>query len=81
MKKLREELGDLVSEQYILSYADRPDCLFDSVHQKLCILIGKDRKVEKTVFTGNYQYWYKQERGTLFTDIQMVRNRYENADS
>lgn len=80
MKKLREELGDLVSEQYILSYADRPDCLFDSVHQKLCILIGKDRKVEKTVFTGNYQYWYKQERGTLFTDIQMVRNRYENAD-
>lgn len=80
MKKLREELGDLVSEQYILSYADRPDCLFDSVHQKLCILIGKERKVEKTVFTGNYQYWYKQERGTLFTDIQMVRNRYENAD-
>ena len=80
MKKLREELGDLVPEQYILSYADRPDCLFDSVHQKLCILIGKDRKVEKTVFTGNYQYWYKQERSTLFTDIQMVRNRYENAD-
>lgn len=80
MKKLREELGELVSEQYILSYADRPDCLFDSVHQKLCILIGKDRKTEKTVFTGNYRYWYKQERSTLFTDIQMVRNRYENAE-
>lgn len=80
MKKLREELGNLVSEQYILSYADRPDCLFDSVHQKLCILIGKDRRAEKTVFTGNYQYWYKQDRSTLFTDIQMVRNRYENAN-
>ena len=80
MKKLREELGNLVSEQYILSYADRPDCLFDSVHQKLCILIGKDKKTEKTIFTGNYQYWYKQERSTLFTDIQMIRNRYENAD-
>ncbi len=80
MKKLREELGELVSEQYILSYADRPDCLFDSVHQKLCILIGKDRKTEKTVFTGNYQYWYKQERSALFAHIQMVKNRYENVD-
>lgn len=80
MKKLRDELGLLVSEQYILSFADRPDCLFDSVHQKLCILIGKDRKSEKAIFTGNYQYWYKQERYSLFTDIQMVKNKYENAD-
>ena len=80
MKKLRDELGMLVSEQYILSFADRPDCLFDSVHQKLCILIGKDKKAEKTVYTGNYQYWYKQERATLFTDIQMIKNKHENAD-
>lgn len=80
MKKLRDELGMLVSEQYILSFADRPDCLFDSVHQKLCILIGKDKKSEKTIYTGNYQYWYKQERATLFTDIQMIKNKHENAD-
>ncbi len=80
MKKLRDELGLLVSEQYILSFADRPDCLFDSVHQKLCILIGKDKKSEKSVYTGNYQYWYKKERATLFTDIQMVKNKHENAD-
>lgn len=80
MKKLRDELGLLVSEQYILSFADRPDCLFDSVHQKLCILIGKDKKSEKTVYTGNYQYWYKQERATLFSDIRMVKNKHENVD-
>ena len=80
MKKLRDELGMLVSEQYILSFADRPDCLFDSVHQKLCILIGKYKKSEKTVFTGNYRYWYKQERCRLFSDIQMVKNKYENAE-
>lgn len=80
MKRLRDELGLLVSEQYILSFADRPDCLFGSVHQKLCILIGKDKKSEKTVYTGNYQYWYKQERATLFTDIQMVKNKHKNAD-
>ena len=63
-----------------MSFADRPDCLFDSVHQKLCILIGKDRKSKKAVFTGNYQYWYKQERCNLFSDIQIVKNRYGNAD-
>ena len=80
MKKLRDELGLLISEQYILGFADRPDCLFDSVHQKLCILIGKYKKSEKTVYTGNYQYWYKQERATLFTDIQMVKNRHKNED-
>lgn len=80
MKKLRDELGVLISEQYILSFADRPACLFDSVHQKLSILIGKDKKSEKSIYTGNYQYWYKQERATLFTDIQMVKNKYENAD-
>jgi hypothetical protein len=74
MKKLRDELGLLIPEQYILSFSDRPDCLFDSVHQKLCILIGKDKETKKNVFTGNYQYWYKQERHALFTDIQMVKN-------
>lgn len=39
MKKLRDALMEIVQEQFILCYADRPDCLFDSVHQKLCILI------------------------------------------
>lgn len=80
MKKLRDELGRLISEQYILSFADRPDCLFDSVHQKLCILIGKDRKSERAIFTGNYKCWYKQERCNIFSDIQMVKNKYGNDD-
>lgn len=80
MKKLRDELSVLVLEQYILSFADRPDCLFDSVHQKLCILIGKYRKSEKAIYTGNYQYWYKQERSILFADINMVKNKYGNTD-
>ena len=54
MSKIREILHVYVPEQYILSYSDRPDCLFTSVHQKLCILIGKNKKIEKTIFTGNY---------------------------
>lgn len=76
MSNLRDELTNCVTEQYILSYADRPDCLFDSVHQKLCILIGKQRKNSKKIFTGNYQYWYREERASLFSRTQVVRNRF-----
>ncbi len=76
MSDLRDELIEAVSEQYILSYADRPDCLFDSVHQKLCILIGKVRKNSRNIYTGNYQYWYKEERGNLFSRTEVVRNPF-----
>ena len=80
MKQLREELEALVPEQYILSFADRPDCLFDSVHQKLCVLIGKDKQVPVTLYTGNYQYWYKNERERLFQNLRVIRNNYQCAD-
>lgn len=76
MQTIRDELFESISEQYILSYADRPDCLFKSVHQKLCILIGKKRNGEKHVFTGNYQYWYKEERSTLFDQTVAVKNTH-----
>lgn len=76
MNKLRKELVSLLPKQYILSYADRPDCLFDSVHQKLCILIGTRIKEEVSIFTGNYQYWYKEERSQLFSRTTVVRNVY-----
>lgn len=76
MSNLRDELTNCITEQYILSYADRPDCLFDSVHQKLCILIGKQRKDRRKIFTGNYQYWYREERDSLFSRTQVVRNRF-----
>lgn len=76
MKKLRNTLLRLVPEQYILSYADRPDCLFDSVHQKLCIVIGKQGDGDPVIFTGNYQYWYKEERCELFSQTSVIRNPY-----
>ena len=80
MKQLRDELGTLIPEQYILSFSDRPDCLFDSVHQKLCILIGKGKRVPITLYTGNYQYWYKDEREYLFHNLQVIKNNYQCAD-
>lgn len=76
MKKLRTALFSLLPEQYILSYADRPDCLFDSVHQKLCIMIGKSGDITPTVYTGNYQYWYKSERSNLFNKTTVIKNNF-----
>lgn len=74
MKKIRDELYGKIPEQYILSYSDRPDCLFTSVHQKLCVLFGRKREVPRTIFTGNYRYWYKEERYDLFNTTEVVKN-------
>ena len=76
MKKIREELYRSVPEQYILSYSDRPDCLFASVHQKLCVLFGRKGKTEKQIYTGNYRYWYREERQMIFDTARAVRNRF-----
>ena len=74
MNRLRTDLFETLPEQFILSYADRPDCLFDSVHQKLCVLIAKNRNSSKKVFTSKYQYWYKEERNQLFSNVQVIKN-------
>jgi len=75
MKNLRDTLFEQVKEQYILSYSDRPDCLFASVHQKLCIVIARKRNtLEKNIYTDNYRYWYNWERNELFDSAQAVKN-------
>lgn len=76
MKKIRDELYQYVPEQYILSYADRPDCLFTSVHQKLCVFWGKHSEKERNIYTGNYQYWYREERQNLFKSPAIVKNDF-----
>ncbi|MGB4504881.1 MAG: N-6 DNA methylase [Syntrophaceticus sp.] len=80
MSKIRDVLYSSVPEQYILSYSDRPDCLFTSVHQKLCILIGRNRNMKKTIFTSNYRYWYSEERPELFNTVEVVRNSFLEDD-
>lgn len=74
MKKLRDSLMKIAQEQFILCYADRPDCLFDSVHQKLCILICRNTNRSTEIYTGNYQYWYQEERDSLFSNTRVVHN-------
>ncbi len=76
MKKIREKLLKNLPKQYILNFADRPDCLFVSVHQKLCILLAGKKSNELELFTSNYQYWYKEERKNLFDSVSMVSNPF-----
>jgi predicted helicase len=40
MQSIREDMYKKMHRIFILNYADRPDCLFDGVHQKLSILFG-----------------------------------------
>lgn len=76
MNVLRQKLLAVVQEQYIINYCDRPDCLFSAVHQKLCILIGKKTAPIQAVYTSNYQYWYKEERGRLFVSTAVTKNLF-----
>jgi len=76
MSKIRNILFDLVPEQYLLNYSDRPDCLFTAVHQKLTIIFAKKSAAEPTIFTSNYTYWYKSERNSLFGKSNVIKNDY-----
>ncbi len=80
MEKIRNVLYRHLPEQYILSFSDRPDCLFASVHQKLCVLFGRNtgnkKTARKAIYTGNYRYWYREERRELFRTIEVVKNGF-----
>lgn len=76
MRKIRSALYQKAPEQYILNYSDRPDCLFASVHQKLSILFARRKGTKPVIYTGNYTYWYKEERTELFTSTLVVKNNY-----
>ncbi|MDD4697498.1 MAG: Eco57I restriction-modification methylase domain-containing protein [Fermentimonas sp.] len=72
MKKIRDLLIHKTSKQLLLNYADRPDCLFTGVHQKLTILIYSNSAYKKEIYTSGYNYWYKSERDNLLSDKELV---------
>jgi len=74
MKLIREFIRANTEKQFVLSFADRPDCLFNGVHQKLNILIAKRGNVYNVTYTSSYKYWYKQERDFLFNSIDVIKN-------
>lgn len=79
MKKIRNMLLDMMPNQYILSYADRPDCLFTGVHQKLCIVIAR-KSDAVSIHTSQYNYWYSHERLALFNKVEVVKNEYTDSN-
>jgi len=78
MAAIRNYVIENTSSQIILSFADRPDCLFQGVHQKLNILIARKGKREHKLFTSNYRHWYKEERKTLLNGCEIKENRHAN---
>ncbi len=65
MTEIRNYVIETTSKQFILNFADRPDCLFTGVHQKLNILIAKKGRAPHLMYTSSYKHWYKDERGKL----------------
>lgn len=80
MSKIRDFINAQTELQFILSFADRPDCLFNGVHQKLNIVIAKRGLNQRKIYTSNYQYWYKQERENLFDSISVIENNHNQLD-
>jgi len=73
MKRLREYVVEDFSTQFILNFADRPDCLFPGVHQKLNIVIAKKGRKEHKLYTSRYKHWRKEERANLLNGFEIKR--------
>jgi tRNA1(Val) A37 N6-methylase TrmN6 len=79
MKEIRRIVTNQFGNVKLLSFADRPDSLFKNVHQKLNIIIAK-KNSKKSLYTSQYTYWYKNERGKLFNNISIINNDDEMDD-
>lgn len=73
MSKLREIVIEKFSTQFVLSFGDRPDCLFPGVHQKLNIVIAKKGKEEHSLYTSRYNIWRKDEREKLLNGCEIIK--------
>ena len=76
MSKIRDYVDKKCSKQIILSFADRPDCLFNGVHQKLNIIIFKKIISLKEIYVSNYKHWYRDERNELLNGRDVLVSDY-----
>lgn len=65
MKGIRDYTYNKLTKMFVLNFADRPDCLFDGVHQKLTILFGVKGNTKCNVYSSSYYHWYSDERDDL----------------
>ena len=76
MSKIRDYVISNTKKQFILNFADRPDCLFDGVHQKLNILITQKGNGKHKIYTSNYKHWYHEERKQLLNGREVRLCKY-----
>ena len=78
MNKIRKIIYEKSEKQFLLNFADRPDCLFTGVHQKLTILIFRLGNKNKEIYSSNYKHWYKEERKELLNGREITPiNNYD----
>jgi hypothetical protein len=53
---------------YVSSFADRPSCLFNGVHQILTIFFGR-KESTSTVLNGGFKHWNVVERKFIFEKL------------
>lgn len=73
MSAIREYVQVQTGKQLLINFADRPDCLFTGVHQKLTIVFAQKVATKVGVFSSKYYHWYKTERELLFQNIPLVK--------
>lgn len=72
MKGIRDYAYKKLSKMFVLNFADRPDCLFDGVHQKLTILFGVKGSTKCSVYSSSYYHWYSDERYELLDNATIL---------
>lgn len=78
MQSIREDMYKKLNRIFILNYADRPDCLFDGVHQKLSILFGIKGAHKCVTYTSSYYHWYNSERRDLLNNCKIFPSSPKN---
>lgn len=78
MGKLRHLISTETKKQVVMNFADRPDSLFSSVHQKLTILLAQKVNSNSIILSSSYKYWYKSERKRLFHSISLEKTLTDN---
>ncbi|MEX2960973.1 Eco57I restriction-modification methylase domain-containing protein, partial [Staphylococcus pasteuri] len=77
MESIRNFLEIKCNNIFISSFSDRPGTLFNGVHQKLSIIIGRRKDSKYTsIYTTSYKHWYEEERKELFHNLQFIKNTF-----
>lgn len=80
MYLIRKKLTQDFRKLYTLNFADRPDCLFPGVHQKLSLIIGCKGKEHCSILSSKYYHWNQNEREQLFENCEVVQNNLAHND-